>query len=336
MKAVFICITVFICLAGTCSAKPGDDGMGGLKQRDVSATSDGTNGIVVQSLLHTDTTNKVTIQIRTTANQAGNNQGSANGKRLTANIKAFTHFKATAGANNVAHLDFRAKFQQLLEYLEQDGVPGFSGNDTVGTSLYLGDQNYVYAGPFTQGTLANPIVVTTATSTYFTITCSVGSLLWNNSNVWTFTNSAKIDVDIQNFPYALGGNARLALVMGMVSLTTQSKSVETDPNQPSTSSSAVVVRETSGGAQDAYFSWSETVTVTSPTATANVIAGPLTVAALDADDDLGDHRNIVYSFDALRPSTVHWDPVFAVSASRAFIIVPSIAVLIFLFVALLF
>jgi len=299
------------------------DQMGGKESRDVQVSTD-SNGIRVDSQSRTDTQNKLHIDIELTGSGGP-------GRRLQARLRSFSHSRPQTGDNAVAHVDFRAKFEHLIEYLEVDGVPGLSGSDTTGTDIDLGLESYTFAVGADQGTRANPIKVATAASPHFKITCKIGSVLFNDSGIWAFTNSVKIDVDISTFPYSLGPNARIALVMGMVSELTQFKSVTHDDDQTADSNKVVVKEGGASGTTDAFFSWFTTVDVTSPPATAAVIAGPLTAVGLDSDDGSSqDHKRIVYSFNATHPDTIHWDPVIGVSLSGTSVMFPCMAMVVFL------
>jgi hypothetical protein len=241
------------------------------------------------------------------------------GRRLQARLRSYSHARPHTGNNAIAHVDFRAKFEHLVEYLEVDGIPGWTAGDATGTDIDLGLVPYVFAAEPDEGTAANPIKVASATSSHFKITCKIGGLLFNDSGVWAFTNSAKIDVDISMFPFSLGLDARLALVVGMVSELTQYKSVVHDDDQPIVDSRKVVVKQDGpSGSTDAFFSWATVVDVTSPSSTAAVLVGPLTTASLDSDDkQTQEKKRIVYSFNTTRPATIHWDPVIGVSMLSA-------------------
>jgi len=304
---VFVFLFTF-CLLGyhwvAADQGPGDDGtQGGTDDRDVQQTV-GSSGIQFKSDSKAVVENKVQIDIQVSGSGGP-------GKRLVAQLQSFTKTSTTK-----AEVDFTAKFQQLVEYVEADMVPGYSANDTMGATIDLGNINYNFASVSN----APPVYISTATSSsnYFKITCKVGSSLFNDSGVWTFTNGVKIDVDIANFPYTLS-NSRLALVMGFVSEKTKFRTVESDNGQPTVVSKRLSVRSgDTSGPVDAYFSWATTVDVTSPAATANVIVGTMAVVANDNDDaDTDEHVNMVYSFDAVQPATIHWDPVVGVSNSGA-------------------
>jgi hypothetical protein len=282
----------------------GGDEADGFKAKTVTL-SVGGSGIQFVSKEKTDIENEIKIFVH----QVDSN---GNGERLEAKIESYTKVFKTS-----AKVKFRAKFKYLVEYLEDDGVAGYSDNDTVGVQINLGEEDFDYDQQLDQGDPANPIKVATATSQYLTLTCKVGSNIFNDSGVWAFTNGVKIDVDIANFPYSLGGNARLALVMGFISLKTKFKTKESDDSQTTVQSEKISVKSDGVvGPSDAYFSWAETVDITSPAGTADVIVSTIHLVNNDGDDgDDNDHRNLVYSFDALHPDTIHWDPFFGLNGS---------------------
>jgi len=296
----------------------------GQDDKDINHSVD-SSGIHFESSSKTDVQNKIKIDI-TVVNSGGS------GNRLEARLRSFTKASTTQ-----AQVEFRAKFENLVEYVETDGVPGYSANDTVGTNLALGSLNYNYQAAANQGTTANPVYVATATAAgnVFKITAKVAGSLFNDSGVYAFTNGVKIDVDISSFTYTLAGS-RLALVMGFVSQKTRFKSIENDNNQNHVDSKRVVVTSNDvSGPMDAYFSWATTVDVTAPAATANVIAGSITSTHNDDDDgDDNDHSNLVYSFDAVHPTTIHWDPFIGLGNGVGQLL-PSITIVIFLCVAIL-
>jgi len=283
----------------------GDNGSGGGEDRSNVTCSANSNGIVLKSESETDTTrDRIEIDI-----EVSSSGGSA--KNLLARLQAFSSVSGTQ-----AEIDFRVKFSQLIEYLEVDGVAGYSSNDTQGAVLNLGDESYTYSILADQALGSSVVKVVRASSTHFTITGKMGSALFNDSGVFAITNSIKIDVDISNFGYTLGSQARLALVLGVVSDKTQAKTQSHDDGQPHVDSEKINVHgDSAQGPVDAFFSWATTVDVTAPAATAPVIASPLTVVANDQDDgDNQDHHQIIFSFDALAPTTIHWDPLIGLGA----------------------
>jgi len=274
-----------------------------LGSEDVSINIDG-KGLHFKSQSKTDVNTKLNIDFQRV-------DSNGNGFRLEANLDSYTKT-----SNTTAEAHFCVKFQTLVEYIEIDGVPGYSNNDTVGTQINLGAQSWSFMQQPNQGTVSSPVLVATATSTYVKFTCKVGSDMFNDSGVMV-PEGMKIDVDIMNFPYSLGGTARLALVVGFVSLKTKSKVMETDTSQ-TVQSEKVSVKSSGTGLSDAFFSWSQVVQVTTPASDANVLVGNLELVANDGDDGTdNDHRTLAYSFDVQHPTTIHWDPVVAVGGSGA-------------------
>jgi len=249
----------------------------------------------------------------------------------------------------------------VYEYNETNGQPGFQPNSDVATGWYdlsnpflawnaITATKQTMTDPTTGGTFDYHSVTIQTTDNVFRLTFHCATVPVQIGSVVITPDNVKIDIEIKWFnnpdntasilaPWRTGPSNVAQARVGVVVLTAaaaESVNVANTPGVGGTGATNKVTYGGTGGAAGGFFSWNDTAdsVVASGAGGAGVLAVEFDNATFSASVNAAwTVKLFTFSFDAIRPSDVTWDPVLggdkSYTVSGAVGMVASVAVSLF-------
>lgn len=216
-------------------------------------------------------------------------------------------FETEAGSNET-ELEYRVKFDEIIEFTDEN-VPGYQ-NETLLTRYEIGKVGWL---PLEHtNNVSSGLITINATTVdgVFSLILRMSNTFMNDENATLSSNSLKIDVLINNFPFATTGS-KLAVKALLKTESDMNVDDESEDELEGIASNETEVGITSASASG-FFSWSDLAEVD------GVIVDVLTSALSNSTADEGEPSSMMYyTFNATDPVNIVWDPKIGVVSEAA-------------------
>ncbi len=212
-------------------------------------------------------------------------------------------------------VEFRVEFREIIEYSENGTADsGYQpDSDTLVTRYRLQDHlgnDINYTTQTINGALVHVFEVITTDGVFKVIFKLPEAVLNVSSGVVLTPSALKIDVEINNFPYQ-GNDTSLALLTKVKTKTKYELKDHTEHEDLGFSQNETEVElPAPDNSTSGFFSWAETAIADGQTISV-VNTQPLPDSNDDGDNDHEEgetSRRIYFSFIAVQPSHIYWDP----------------------------